>query len=588
MSHDQDPPATTLMYPPELVRSPEPPPGVSLDENVYVAMRDGVRLAVDVYRPVTDGRYPVLLSLSPYSKDIQQKPPQWSHAIESGATAFYVGNGYIHVIAQGRGAGRSQGQWRWFDDKESTDGYDLIEWIAAQQWCDGNVGMIGDSYWSWSQYAAAIQQPPHLKCICLCDGTTDLYRDACYPGGIYNAQFINLWIAYHTAMAAWPGPVDGKLPPMNLHYEIVTHPYDGPFWQNRSAITNIERIEVPVMSIAPQGGLMHFRGQLDGYRRMKAPKKLMVVPPTGFWSHLRYLTNLPLNRQMLRWFDHWLKGVDSGIMDEPDVAIFDSGTRRWHYETSYPLARTEWTKFYLRGNPAALASKPPYGLISGDAPGEEAPDTYRLPDSYAQLIANQPVLAFSTPPVEQDLRVWGPSSMSLFGASSAIDTAWFVYVFDVKPDGSFSPLSRGMLRASFRAVDDARSSPGQPYHPFTHQDLLEPGRVYEFQIELRPIFHTFKTGHRLQVRIASEDIQHNNPLRQIDVQLLPWPVENAVYHDADHPSHLILPVIPDADEIGPVEAPLAEVDWPLVPGNWMPNTDGHPLMPGGIQEPSEP
>ena len=142
--------AVTLRYPQALMPSPKPPAGAILDENIYVSMRDGIQLAVDVYRPEGDVRYPVLLSLSPYSKEIQQLPPQWSHAIESGATTFYVGHGYVHVIAQGRGSGLSQGKWRWFDEKERTDGYDLIEWIAQQPWCNGNVGMIGDSYWSWS------------------------------------------------------------------------------------------------------------------------------------------------------------------------------------------------------------------------------------------------------------------------------------------------------------------------------------------------------------------------------------------------------------------------------------------------------
>jgi X-Pro dipeptidyl-peptidase (S15 family) len=211
-------PAVTLRYPKELVRSPQPPAGAVLDESVYVAMRDGIQLAVDVYRPRREGRYPVLLSHSPYIKDIQQQPPQWSHAIESGATTFYLAHGYVHVIAQGRGGGLSQGEWRWFDEKERTDGYDLIEWIAQQPWSNGNVGMIGDSYWSWSHYAAAAAQPPHLKCICLCDGGTDLYRDACYQGGVFNAQFMNQWIPYHTAQFAWPGEVEGKRPPMNLHY----------------------------------------------------------------------------------------------------------------------------------------------------------------------------------------------------------------------------------------------------------------------------------------------------------------------------------------------------------------------------------
>jgi predicted acyl esterase len=149
-------PAVTPLYPEALVKAPPPVPGVRVIENVYVGMRDGVRLAVDIYLPEIEDRFPALLSLSPYLKEIQRKPPQWSHAIESGATSFFVPKGYAHVIAQGRGAGLSQGQWKWFDERESTDGYDLIEWIAAQPWCTGEVGMIGDSYCSWSQYAAAI------------------------------------------------------------------------------------------------------------------------------------------------------------------------------------------------------------------------------------------------------------------------------------------------------------------------------------------------------------------------------------------------------------------------------------------------
>ena len=570
-------PAVTPLYPDALVAAPPPLPGVRAMENVYVTMRDGVRLAVDVFLPESEGRYPALLSVSPYLKEIQRKPPQWSHAIESGATSFYVPKGYVHVIAQGRGAGLSQGQWQWLGEGERTDGYVLIEWIAGQPWCNGNVGMIGDSYWSWTQYAAAIAQPPHLKCICQQDSTTDFYRDVCFQGGIFHHQFLSNWVAYHTAMHAWPGPVEGKLPPMNLTYEAYTHPFDGPFYRERCAWTKLDRIKVPVMSIAPQGGLMHFRGQLWGYPRINAPKKLMVVPPTGFWSHVRYLTDKALNRQMLRWFDYWLKGIDTGIMAEPEVAIFDAGTRQWRYENEYPVKRTEWTKFYLRANPEGPATQAPYGLLSNTQPGNEAPDKYKMPDSYAQLTTGKPVVAFATPPLEKNLRVWGPLSLTLYGSSTSLDTAWYVKVVDLKPDGTVARLTRGILKASFREVDKAMSRQGQPFHPFERMELLEPNKIYEFQVELSPIFYTFKAGHRLQVQIASEDIEYNNIQRQIDVLLLPWPVENTVYHDAAHASHLILPVIPDAPEIRPVEPPLSEINWPLVPGNWMPNTDGWPL-----------
>jgi predicted acyl esterase len=571
-------PKITLTYPKEFFPSPEPPSGVRLEENVRVAMRDGVRLAVDIYRPGRDGRYPALLSLAPYSKDIQRKPPHWSHAIESGATAFYVPNGYVHVIAQGRGCGLSEGQWQWFDEKERSDGYDLIEWIAAQPWCNGNVGMIGDSYFSWSQYQAAGAQAPHLKCICQCDGTIDLYRDVCYQGGIYNAaQFLDMWIPYQQKMSAWPGDVEGKLAPMNLLYELACRPYDGPWYRERSGRARLVKIKCAVMSIVPQGGHMHARGQLEGFPLINAPKRLVVVPRTGFWSHLRYLTDKPLNRHMLRWFDHWLKGIDTGIMDEPEVAIFDSATRQWRYENEYPLARTQWTRFYLRANPSGPASAPPYGLIDPAPPGDEPPDSYRLPDSLAQTLAGQPVLAYATPPLAHDLRLWGPLSLTLYGSSDRIDTAWHVKLNELNERG-IVPVSRGILKASFRKVDAARSKPGRPFHPFEQQELLEPHKVYEFQIELTPVFHTFRAGSRLQLTIASEDIQYSSTLRTIDVQLLPWPVENTVHHDAAHRSHLVLPVIPDAPEIRPVTPPLSEVNWPFVPATWSPNTDGFPLV----------
>ncbi len=553
-------------YPQAYLRSPVPEDHVQMTENLRVPMRDGVTLCVDVYAPKSGGPFPVLLSLSPYSKDIQQNPPQWSHAIESGATGFYVSHGYIHVIAQVRGCGLSQGQWQWFDEKERTDGYDLVEWIAAQSWCDGNVGMIGDSYWSWSQYFVAAAQPPHLRCICQCDATTDLYRDACYPGGIFNAAFMNDWVAYQTAMSAWPGAVDGKLPPMNTHFEIAQHPVDGPWWRERSAITYLDKIEVPVMSIAPQGGQMHFRGQLAGYPQIKSPKKLLVVPPTGFWSHVRYLTHPALNAQMLRWFDHWLKGKDTGILQEPEVAIFDSGTRSWSHEEAYPSPRINWTKFFL--NEHALSIEAPQV--------HQAADAYRLPESYALHVKGQPSLSYESGALSMPLRLAGPVSLTLHASSSQIDTLWFVNLFDIDPQGKATALSRGMLRASLRAVDERASKPGQPWHPFDVMEPLQPSKVYDFEIEMRPVFHTLKVGHRLQLTISSEDIQFNNPLRNIDVQLLPWPVENTIFRDVAHPSHLTLPIC-TADESVPVRAPISEIEWPLVPGQWMADTKGHPL-----------
>ena len=450
--------------------------------------------------------------------------------------------------------------------KERTDGYDLIEWIARKPWCNGNVGMIGDSYWSWSQYSAAAAQPPHLKCICLCDGGTDLYRDACYPGGIFNAQFMNHWIAYHTAQLAWPGEVEGKEPPMNLHYEIVTHPYDGPFWRQRSPDSRLDRIKVPMLSIAPQGGPLHFRGQLDGYAKINAPKKLMVVPPTGFWSHMRYLTNKPLNRRMLRWFDHWLKGIDTGLMGEPEVAIFDRATQAWRYENEYPLKRTQWTKYYLRTGDA----RKNYTGRGGAGPLSDAGllrATHR--QQAGGCLSDGGVREAALPLGASQLHAVGliePDRHALVRQSARRAAEGPRRALEPRHAAGLVPRDR---RNAFQA---------RPALASVHaQQPLEPNKVYEFQIELRPVFHTFKAGHRLQLTIASEDIQFNNPLRQIDVQLLPWPVENSVHHNARHPSHLLLPVLDERTEQQPVAAPVAEIDWPLVPGQWMANTDGHPL-----------
>src|SRR6185437_13317333 len=235
--------------------------------------------------------------------------------------------------------------------------------------------------------------------------------------------------------------------------------------------------------------------------------------------------------------------------------------RQWRYEADYPLARTDWTKLYLSGD----------ALQRGAPIGEPEPRRYKMPESYAQLTAGKPALAYTTPPMDKPLTLWGPVSVTFYASSSQIDTAFFVKLAEVPREGPPRNLSRGILKASFREVDAARSQPGRPFHPFTRQELLKPGEIYEFQIELRPIFHTLGKGQRLQLQISSEDIQYNNPLRQLDVLLLPWPVENAIYADAAHPSHLLLPVVPNAPEIAPVKPPLAEIDWPLTPGSWSPN-----------------
>ncbi len=547
------------VYP--IVRPPLPP-GIKLDENVYVTMRDGIKIAVDIYCPETEGRYPALLSMSPYLKELQQWPPILTHSIEAGATGFFVSKGYIHIIAQIRGTGFSQGQWHLLDTKEQQDGYDLVEWAAQQPWCNGNVGMMGDSYFAMIQYLVAAQQPPHLRCIVPYDSATDNYRDFCYMGGLFSSWFMGMWLPDTIHQCVWPGPVEGKLPPANLFVDWATRPSDGPYYWERSAYTKIDKINVPVLSISPQT-FVHCRGQLHIYPQIKSPRKLIIVPPAGPFAHVQFIQNKPLKEQLLRWFDYWLKNINTGIMDEPEIAICDDATQEWRYENEYPLARTQWTKFYLRANPAGPAAEPPYGLLGAEPPGSEEPDRYRIPESIGKVAAGRPVLAYATPPLEKDVRVWGPLSANLYASSTTLDTAWFIKLGDVAPDGEVTLITQGILKASYRAVDESRSKPGQPFHSFRNPVSPEPNTVYEYQIEIRPIFHTFRAGHQIWVQISSMDFNYQMMLHTVYTsEMLPLPAENTIYHNSAHPSHLLLPVIPGAPVIKEVEPPLSQVKWP--------------------------
>ena len=180
------------------------------------------------------------------------------------------------------------------------------------------------------------------------------------------------------------------------------------------------------------------------------------------------------------------------------------------------------------------------------------------------VAARQPVIAYSTQPLEKDIKVWGPLSVTLYGSSTTLDTEWFVNVADIGTDGKVNPVTMGRLKASLRDVDPAKSKPGQPFHPFNNPVRPEPNKIYEYQIELMPIFYTFKTGHKIWIQIASSDFWYQEHLRSIEVsQLLPLPAKNMVYHDIEHPSHLLLPVIPDSKPFKAVETPVSEIKWPL-------------------------
>jgi predicted acyl esterase len=336
-----------------------------------------------------------------------------------------------------------------------------------------------------------------------------------------------------------PEPERWRLP-SDVLLALRQHSADGPYYWERSARTKFDRITIPVFHIVCASQFIHYRGHLLAYSAINTPKKLLV----GTGSPWAFFHSRALSQQIGQWLDFWLKGTDSGIMNQPTVTMYVSGADEWRYEDDYPPARMKYAKLYLRCGDKGPASEPPFGSLRETHPEDEAPDSYQYPESQRVVEANLPVLGYSTPPLSEDMELIGPASLVLYAASTVEDASWMVKIDDEAPDGSCTVVSKGWLRASHREVDEARSTPGQPFHIHTNPAPIEPDKVYRYEIGIWPIFRTFKKGHRLRLRIASSDS------RTWDANNFHTPVElpatNTVYHDSQYPSHLLLPSAPAA------------------------------------------
>ena len=567
---------------------PDPTPaGVSLEKNVYAAMRDGVKIALDIYQPAHGkGPWPAILAYSPFQKE---------RFFESPKPAFYCPHGYVCVQAAERGSGFNEGKFEFHGSMAAQDGYDLVEWIAGQPWCNGNVAMMGASGYGVMEWLTGPLNPPHLKALVVL-ATTDNYRGLCYPGGVLRKSFVLNLVSGLTQAAIWPGPIPGKEPPMNIIAEILSHPEDGPFWwEHGGSWTRIDQIKAPVLNIMNTPNRLHSVYHLRSYADIKSPKKLIITP----WTNENYqpwiFETTAFNQYMLRWLDYWLKDIDTGIMDEQEVAIYDNGTGKWRYEDEYPLKRTRWERYYLHGRTAATDS---CGLISPTPPAaDEKVDTYdnvslNTAMLYAYGIApltptQQHYVAYLSPPLEQDIRVWGPVSFTLYASTTeevTSDLSFFVKMGEMVPNGvPLNPVTGkpetkpevndpwtprevqlwtwGSLKAKFRDLDESKSRPGMPWHPFQNPRELRPATVYEFQIELQPVFKTFRKGCRIWLKIASDDALYStldSSSRYVETPLSPENSRISIFHDARYPSHLFLPVMPDTHKRAPVKPPLCE------------------------------
>jgi predicted acyl esterase len=543
--------------------------------DVEIPVRDGTLLRADLFLPDAAGAYPTLVGISPYGKEIQSLPvppqpptsPVYAREIEAGDPGFLTDHGYAQLIVDDRGIGRSGGTYRgWMSPQEAQDGFDVIEWAAAQEWSDGNIGMVGVSYYGTIQLAVAALQPPHLKAIMPFNAPADFYRESTHHGGILHIFFKALYQAcvggrlesevVATSSAEELEGIIARLrddpdlqqyPPLyNIavnpergpgFFDILAHPLDGPFYWERSAYRSYENIRIPFYAGSGWWAYahMHLRGAFQNYTEIDAPKKLYIES--------RLEADAPMdagyNAEVVRWYDHWLKGVATGIMDEPPIRVHVRG-RGMVDEHEWPLARTEWTELFLH-------------RLGRLGPDPEPVAGY--PDRFTQQpIQEQPAvqrLEYATLPRSEDLLLIGPAACTLFAAIDAPDTHWIVAVLDLAPDGTAVDLTRGYLKASHREVDLARSTPWRPWHPHTRMQDIVPGVVYEYAIELSPLSTVIRAGHRLGVSISCLDhLYWPPPDPELGTGHQPWhvarheTVTHTVFHDLERPSRLLLPVIP--------------------------------------------
>jgi len=559
---------------------------VGVEFDVPAQMRDGTVLRANVYRP-TEGRWPVLLTRLPYGKDINSLP-----VIEPVQAAR---RGYVVIVQDTRGRFASDGEFEPFAN-EAEDGFDTVEWAAQLPYADGQVGMYGLSYFGFTQWAAALEQPPALKAIVPYVSVGNPLNGWVFRGGALELGSRAHWallmgfdrlVRQHRSDPTLLGPaiaalcreVDqlgalgysslplGDFEPLRRQavapwfFDRITPRPDDPELDDLSRADQYARIQVPTFNV---GGWydIFLSTTLDdfvGMQRQGRPSKLLIGPwphaaggnpvgelNLGFASQLAFINmQSDFGRLQLRWFDHWLKGIDTGLLAEPPVSLFVMGANVWRHEENWPLARAVETPFYLHED----------GVLSTEMPDAERPSRYTYdpanpvptrggallmpaefrPGPYDQRgIEHRPdVLTFTTEPLARDTEVTGPIRVHLWACSSAPDTDFVARLVDVHPDGRAFNLTDGIIRARYRNG--------------VSEELIQPGQPYAFTIDLWATSNMFRAGHSTRVHITSSSFprwdRNSNTGHPIGADTELRVAEQTILHDREHPSHVVLPIV---------------------------------------------
>jgi uncharacterized protein len=556
----------------------------TIEHDVALKLRDGVTLRADICRPKADGKFPVLLTRTPYDKH--------------GSSDFCLkgaARGYVVIAQDVRGRFASEGDWYPFK-YESQDGYETVEWAATLPYSNGKVGMFGGSYVGATQFLAAIAQPPHLAGICP-NYTASNYHDGwTYQGGAFEQWFNESWttgLALNTATRKAFAASDAvswtqKLPLMSYpvletpsaevlapyFIDWLTHPDYDDYWKQWSIEAHYSQIQVPVFSLGAWYDIF-LGGTLENYIRLKkeagneAARRgqrltVYVGGHAGGWSSQKvgavdFGDKLPfdVSEVTLRWYDNLLKGIANGVDHEKPVKIFVMGKNDWREEDDFPLERAKPTRYYLHSAKAAngVAGS---GTLSTALPAEEKPDQFVYdpnnavptiggplccgalptgigPEDQRPAEARDDVLVFSSPAFTQSTEVTGPILLDLYVSSSAVDTDFTGKLVDVWPDGFAQNLTEGILRLRYR------NSQEKP-------EFANPGDVYHLNVDLWATSNVFLPGHKLRLEVSSSNFpRFDRNLNTGEDQARGTHVvraTNVIYHDKSRPSALILPIVP--------------------------------------------
>jgi uncharacterized protein len=507
------------------------------DDNVAIAMRDGTTLLADVHRPDADGRFPALIAASPYPRQIQDLGAPMGF-IEAGVTPFWVSRGYGHVITNVRGTGGSGGTFGFFDAQERRDMYDLVEWVAAQPWCDGNVGMIGISYFAMTQLEAAVERPPHLKAIFPVAVSADLYEAATHHGlmsssfvtpflsmaGLTSDRSDGFWRSLPVELARkvlHTPPLHRKFATMNGEASItilrqmlklphdphpwddlwldvaVKHPTRDAWWDERDLTPLLDRIDIPVyLGCDWENVPLHLPSTFKTWQALAKNPNVRVAMLGQFGLTWPWES---LHTEALAWFDHWLKGRDTGVLAGPPIRYVLPGTAEWHTADQWPPAGTSFTEWALCAD----------GTLADDEGTPGSRDYLVLGAGLARAkpsaIDPPAMLSWTSAPLSTAVDMVGDAELHLVASATAADTAWMVTVQHVAADDTVSEVTAGWLRASLREVDEAASRPGAPVLPCRSATAVPIGEDVEYRIPLVANARRFEAGDRLRLTLASDD-----------------------------------------------------------------------------------